>query len=314
MTARQAEFFHRPVLPVEVVTLLAIDREGAYLDLTAGGGGHLTALAAQLGPGGRLYGIDRDPQAVAFATQLLQPFVQLKSIVCASYADVGGIVEQFEDKQFSGILLDLGVSSRQIDDPARGFSFSQDGPLDMRFGPDAEKTASELINEIDEKRLAEIISRYVEEKHARELARAIVRERRNNMIATTSHLAAFVTSVIRPPHQTKSLARVFQALRIAVNHELDQLEEVLPSAFGLLKSSGRLAVISYHSLEDRITKQFMQGIVKGICTCPRDLPVCVCGAKATGVAVTRKPIIPTEIEMRENPRYRSAKLRVVEKL
>jgi 16S rRNA (cytosine1402-N4)-methyltransferase len=314
MTARQSDFFHRPVLPAEVVTLLTTDREGAYLDLTAGGGGHLAALAAQLGPRGRLYGIDRDPQAVAFATQLLQPFVQLKTIVCASYADVGGVVEQFEDRQFTGILLDLGVSSRQIDDPARGFSFSQDGPLDMRFGPDAEMTASELISITDEKRLAEIISRYGEEKHARELARAIVTERRKNMIATTSHLTAIVLSVIRPPHQTKSLARVFQALRIAVNRELDQLEAVLPTSFGLLAPGGRLAVISYHSLEDRITKQFMQGTVKGKCTCPRDLPICVCGARATGKAVTRKPVLPTESEQRENPRSRSAKLRVVEKL
>jgi 16S rRNA (cytosine1402-N4)-methyltransferase len=314
MTARQSDFFHRPVMPVEVVSLLTTDRDGAYLDLTAGGGGHLTALAAQLSPRGRLYGIDRDPQAVAFATQILQPFVQLKRIVCASYAEVGGVVKQFEDQTFSGILLDLGVSSRQIDDPERGFSFSQDGPLDMRFGPDATTTAAELVNGADEKRLAEIISRYGEEKRARELARAIVRERRKNMIATTSHLTAIVTSVIHPPHQTKSLARVFQALRIAVNRELDQLEAVLPTAFGLLGPGGRLAVISYHSLEDRITKQFMQGVVKGICTCPRDLPVCVCGAHATGQAVTRKPVLPSEAEQRENPRARSAKLRVAEKL
>lgn len=313
MIARQNEFFHQPVMPAEVVSLLTTDLDGAYLDLTAGGAGHLAALARQLGPQARLYGLDRDPQAVSFATQLLQPFVQKKKIVRASYGDVGAVVRQFEDKLFTGILLDLGLSSRQIDDPARGFSFSQDGPLDMRFGPDAEMTAAELVNGTDEKKLADIISRFGEEKHARELARAIVKERRTRMIATTSQLAAIVSAVIRPPHVNKSLARVFQAFRIAVNRELELLEKVLPEAFGLLKSGGRLAVISYHSLEDRLTKRFIQGIAKGVCSCPPDFPVCVCGASPTGQAVTRKPIVPSEQEQQKNPRSRSAKLRVVEK-
>ncbi len=313
MIARQNEFFHQPVMPAEVVSLLTTDLNGSYLDLTAGGAGHLAALASQLGPHARLYGLDRDPQAVTFATQSLQPFVQKKTIVCASYGDVGGVVRQFEDKLFTGILLDLGLSSRQIDDPSRGFSFAQDGPLDMRFGPDAEMTAAQLVNGTDERKLAEIISRFGEEKHARELARAIVKERQKSMIATTSQLAAIVTSVIHPPHQNKSLARVFQALRIAVNHELELLERVLPESFGLLQSGGRLAVISYHSLEDRLTKRFIQGIAKGVCTCPPDLPVCVCGAHPSGKAITRKPMLPSEQEQRDNPRSRSAKLRVVEK-
>ncbi|MFZ1684456.1 MAG: 16S rRNA (cytosine(1402)-N(4))-methyltransferase RsmH [Candidatus Zixiibacteriota bacterium] len=314
MTAPRPDFYHQPVLPVEVVTLVKTDPEGAYLDLTAGGGGHLKLMAAQLGPKARLYGIDRDPQAVAFATNVLQTFVNFKRIVCASYVDVGGVVKQFEDQTFTGILLDLGISSRQIDDPARGFSFSQDGPLDMRMGPDARQTAAELLYEIDERKLAEILSRYGEEQRARNLAQAIVRERRKKMIATTSQLSAIIASVVRPPHQTKSLARVFQALRIAVNHELDQLEAVLPASFDLLRSGGRLAVISYHSLEDRLVKQFMQGKSKGRCTCPRDLAVCVCGATPTGKAITKKPVIPTDSEQAENSRSRSAKLRVLEKL
>ena len=176
------------------------------------------------------------------------------------------------------------------------------------------QTAAELLNEIDERQLAEILSRYGEEQRARNLAQAIVRERRKKMIATTSQLSAIIASVVRPPHQTKSLARVFQALRIAVNHELDQLEAVLPASFDLLHSGGRLAVISYHSLEDRLVKQFMQGKSKGRCTCPRDLAICVCGAAPTAKAITKKPVIPTDAEQAENSRSRSAKLRVLEKL
>jgi 16S rRNA (cytosine1402-N4)-methyltransferase len=313
MTAPRPDFYHQPVLPVEVVALLLTDPKGAYLDLTAGGGGHLKLMAGQLGPEARLYGIDRDPQAIAFASNVLKPYDNIKRIVCASYVEVGEVVKQFEDQTFSGILLDLGISSRQIDDPARGFSFSKDGPLDMRFGPDAEMTAAELLNTIDERRLAEILSRYGEEQRARNLAQAIVRERRKKMIATTSQLSAIIATVVHPPHQNKSLARVFQALRIAVNRELDQLEQVLPIAFGVLKPAGRLAVISYHSLEDRLVKRYMQVVAKGDCTCPPDLAVCLCGAHPTGNAITKKPVIPSEKELAENTRSRSAKLRVVEK-
>ncbi|PWB75327.1 16S rRNA (cytosine(1402)-N(4))-methyltransferase [candidate division GN15 bacterium] len=314
MTASGPDFAHTPVMPAEVVSHLITDREGAYLDLTAGRGGHLRALAGQLGAGARLYGIDRDPIAVAETTQILQSFVQFRKIIQAPFAELDHVAGQFDDSAFNGILLDLGVSSPQIDNALRGFSFQSDGPLDMRFDPDSGVTAAELIDTLDQKQLAEIIRSYGEEREAARMARAIVMERQRQKIATTSHLAAVIRAVTPKPQQTKTLARVFQAFRIAVNRELEQLEKVLPLGFQLLKSGGRMAVISYHSLEDRIVKWTFQSWFRPRCTCPPGLPVCVCGVKAIAVAVTRKPVSPGEAEIARNPRARSARLRVVEKL
>ena len=314
MTESGPDFSHRPVMPVEVVSLLITDREGAYLDLTAGRGGHLKALAENLGLNARLYGIDRDPRAAVETTRILQPYVQFRKIIQSPFGELGKVASQFGEELFSGILLDLGLSSPQIDDPMRGFSYRADGPLDMRFDPTVGTSAAELINKLDQKRIAEILDTFGEEREAARLARAIVMERQKHQITTTSHLAAIVRAVVKYTHQTKSLARVFQAFRIAVNGELDQLMAVLPSALTLLSPGGRLAVISYHSLEDRIAKQTFQEWTKPRCTCPKNLPICMCGVKPVAQLVTRKPVAPGDDEIALNNRARSARLRVVEKL
>lgn len=261
-----------------------------------------------------MYGLDRDPAAVEQAKRTLRNCGNLKGIACSVYGAIDSVVERFDDKTFDGVLLDLGVSSEQLDDPQRGFSFRLEGPLDMRFDRQSGgRTAADLINTLSEKRLAEIIRDFGEEKNAARLARAIVRERQKKMILTTAQLSRIVLQVARAPYQSKSLARVFQALRIAVNRELEQLAEVLPKAVSLLKTGGRIAVLSYHSLEDRIVKRFFRQKAKG-CICPEELAVCVCGLEPTLKIVTAKALTPKESERRQNPRARSAKLRVAEKI
>lgn len=314
MTSHQSEPLHRPVLVAEVVKLLIADPNGAYLDLTAGGGGHLRALAARLGKDSRLYGIDRDAEAVARATRVLEGTVQFRKIEKAAFGDLSKVAPLFEEKMFDGILLDLGLSSYQLESAQRGFSFRHDGPLDMRFDRSSGASAADLIDRIEEKQLARLIRDFGEEKQAARIARTIVMERQKLKIDTTRRLTDVLLPVLQKPHQKKSLARVFQALRIAVNRELDQLTEVLPAAADLLAPGGRLAVISYHSLEDRLTKRFFQAEASGRCVCPSGLPVCACGAVARMKIVTRKSVVPTEAEIATNPRARSARLRVGERL
>ncbi len=313
MTPSESDTYHRPVMAAEVVGLVITDREGTYLDLTAGGGGHLKALTEKLGTKARLYGIDKDPAAVAHATRVLQTYPQFRKIAAAFFADLGAVVERWPDRVFNGILLDLGVSSHQIDQAARGFSFRFDGPLDMRFDPAAGDSAADLIKRLTEPQLEAILRTFGEERQSARIARAIVRERQKQMILTTSQLTSIVLHQIRPPHQTKSLARVFQALRIAVNHELEQLETALPAAISVLAPGGRLGVISYHSLEDRTVKRFFQNRAKADCTCPRDFPVCVCGRRPSLKLITSKPVTASLDERHENSRARSAKLRVAQK-
>lgn len=313
MTSHRSDDYHDPVLTAEVVRLLVTDRAGAYLDLTAGGGGHMVALARALDKRARLYGLDRDPDAVLHATRNLAAIDQAHQIIRASFGDLTEAIEQFEDKEFAGILLDLGVSSHQIDDPERGFSFREEGPLDMRMDPYAPGTAADLINSADQAELKRILKEYGEERQAARLAGAIVRERQKGMIRTTEQLARIVRSVISGPHLTKSLARVFQAFRIAVNRELDELRSVLPAALSVLTRGGRLAVISYHSLEDRMVKWFFRNEANP----PQpDIPFPVPGMApaATVKIITRRPVTPADNEVAGNPRARSAKLRVGEKL
>jgi 16S rRNA (cytosine1402-N4)-methyltransferase len=313
MANKKIKPHHLPVMAGEVVKLLVTDREGAYFDLTAGLGGHLKALAGALGPNARLYGLDKDPAAVELATKNLAGCSQVKRIIKASFGDLDAVMDMVGESAMDGILLDLGLSSYQLDEPGRGFSFRQNGPLDMRFDPQSHsRTAAELINSLNKERLAEIIRSFGEERRARRIAKAIVREREKKMIQTTTELADIVTGVVPPPHQNKSLARIFQALRIAVNSELDQLEAVLPQALSRLKIGGRMAVISYHSLEDRLVKRFFKQETKG-CVCPPRLPQCVCGAKPRVRILTRKALTPQPQEKEQNPRARSARLRVVEK-
>ncbi len=301
-------------MAVKVVQLLVTAADGAYIDLTTGSGGHLRVAAEALEPSARLYGIDKDPQAVARARTNLTDCPQLKQIMQASYGDLVAVAGRLEDRAFDGILLDLGLSSVQLDDAGRGFSFRYDGPLDMRYDPQSgERSAADLVNTLDVGELAETIRDFGEEKLAVRLARAIVRERQERMIRTTFDLARIVTATIPPPHRTKSLARVFQAFRIAVNRELDELTGVLPGALSLLKVGGRLAVISYHSLEDRIVKRFYQREAKG-CICPPRYPVCVCGRVPQIKILTRRVVVSDASERESNPRSRSARLRVAEKI
>ena len=305
---------HQPVMVDEVVRLLVSDPEGAYLDLTAGGGGHLFALASQLGPRARLYGLDRDSQAVARTKTRLSGVSQKVCIVHGPFDALRRIAAELGVFDFAGILLDLGISSDQIDDPARGFSFQMDGPLDMRFDQSDGITAADLVNTRTESELTEIIRSFGEERDARRIAKGIVRERRTEMILTTRRLADIVSSLVPPPYRTKTLARVFQAIRIAVNDELGRIAQVLPEAAALLGPGGRLAVISYHSLEDRMIKRYFREQSTGYCTCPRELPVCACGRKPSLKLVTRKPLTAPQSEIDANSRARSARLRVAEKV
>jgi len=294
--------------------LLITNPGGAYLDLTAGGGGHLKAFADRLENEASLFGLDVDSGALERTTATLSGIAQKLKLVKAAFADIGNEIDEFSDEQFDGILIDLGISSDQLDNPERGISFRFEGPLDMRLNPTTGKTATDLIAELSESELTEIIRKYGEERHASRIAKALVKERQDNMIHTTGQLRQIVLSVIRPPYQNKSLARVFQSFRIAVNDELGQLEKVLPAAINLLKTEGRLAVISYHSLEDRIVKQFFRKKASGECTCPTGLPKCLCGAKPSIKLITRKPVVPDDDEIEKNQRARSAHLRVAEKL
>lgn len=297
----------------QVVRLLVVKPDGAYLDLTAGDGGHLLRMAQATANTARLYGVDVDAAAVERAKRRLQKEPRVRDVVHASYAQIDQITTRWPDQRFTGVLLDLGLSSLQLDQAERGFSYRLEGPLDMRFSQDAPgPTAADLINTLDGKQLTDILREFGEERQAARLARAIVRERQDGMILTTRHLADIVTSVIHPPHQNKSLARVFQALRIAVNHELDHIDTVLPQALQLLEHGGRIGVISYHSLEDRRIKRFFQQQQKG-CICPPRQPVCTCGRKPTLSIVTRKPVEPAEQEIAANSRARSARLRVAER-
>ncbi|UCC45711.1 MAG: 16S rRNA (cytosine(1402)-N(4))-methyltransferase RsmH [Candidatus Zixiibacteriota bacterium] len=298
----------------EVVELLITNPQGTYLDLTAGGGGHLKSLARRLGPRARLFGLDWDPDAVDRTRRALRGIVQPYNIVQAAFGDLGTVAARFEDERFDGILLDLGLSSYQLESPERGFSFRHDGPLDMRFDPTRGRPAWELIGSLDEKQLARLIREFGEEKQANRIARAIVMERQKVSIRTTTQLADIVLGAVRSPQKNKLLARVFQAFRIAVNQELEQLARVLPAALHLLVPGGRLAVISYHSLEDRQVKRFLQAESRGRCSCPVELAVCVCGAVERVIVLTPRPLAPKSEEIEQNPRARSARLRVGEKL
>ncbi|MBU8932930.1 MAG: 16S rRNA (cytosine(1402)-N(4))-methyltransferase RsmH [candidate division Zixibacteria bacterium] len=305
---------HLPVMAGEVVSLLVTDPRGAYLDLTVGTGAHSEALATRLEPTARIYGLDKDSEAVNLARQKLATLSQTVRVECASYGHVVRMVENFEDQTFDGILMDLGLSSVQLDDPQRGFSFRMDGPLDMRFDPQhGGSTAADLLASYSEKQLTKIFRSYGEQPQAVRLARAIVKARSQKSLSSTSSLVGLIEQTISPPHQKKACMRVFQALRIAVNEELDLLQSTLPQLVNMLNDGGRLAVIAYHSLEDRIVKWFFQREFKG-CDCPPELPGCVCGRTPRLVPITRRPVRPGESEIDDNPRARSALLRVVERV
>jgi len=302
---------HVPVLPEEVRELLAVKPGETVVDATFGAGGHAALLAADLGDRGKLIAIDRDPGARAYFERLAK---RTRAQTRFLRGDFAVVLEQLEQNgvEADAILLDLGVSSMQIDRPERGFSYAVDAPLDMRMDPSADVTAAGIVNEAAERDLTTIFKRYGEERYAKQIARAIVRRRKERRFERTSDLVETIKAAIPAParfgdgHPAK---RVFQALRIAVNDELGSLETALPAAFAMLRPGGRLAVISFHSLEDRIAKRFMRDLERG-CDCPPDFPICICGKEPQLRSVSRKAIRPTPRETAANPRAASARMRV----
>lgn len=301
---------HLPVLYKTIITALQPRSSGRYIDGTLGAAGHATGILTESAPGGELLGLDLDPQALAIARERLAPFGERAHIVQASYTTMKEQAAKLGWDAVDGIVLDFGVSSMQLDTPERGFSFLSDGPLDMRFSPNAAISAADLVNSYAETDLADIIFRYGEDRLARRIARAIVG---NRPFTTTRQLADLILKSIGRPERIHPATRTFQALRIAVNGELDAIESVLPIAVGMLKPGGRLAVISFHSLEDRIVKEYFRHESRD-CICPPRQPICTCGHKASITEINRKPIEADEEEVQQNPRARSAKLRIAEKI
>ena len=315
---------HVPVMLDEVLKELQPRPGGLYIDGTLGGGGHSAAILERSAPDGKVLGIDVDVQALARVRERLSDDVHAGRLllVNGNFSELSSIVTEASFVPVNGILLDLGFSSYQMDDPQRGFSFSADGPLDMRLDQSLTITAADLVNESSEEELADIFWRYGEESRARQVARRIVRERAKGAIMRTSQLATIAAAGVRyKPGTIHPATRIFQALRIEVNHELERLAATLPQVLEVLKVSrggftsgeeaGRMVIIAFHSLEDRIVKEFMRREAKD-CLCPPRTPVCICGHKAQLRILTPKPVTPTPEEIQRNPRARSAKLRAAE--
>lgn len=309
------EFYHRPVLLEECLEGLALRPQGIYLDGTLGGGGHSAAILERLGPQGRLYGIDRDPQALQAAAARIQErrFTPIRG----NFHQAKALLAQHGVASLDGALLDLGVSSHQLDARERGFSYHDDAPLDMRMDPDQPFSARDLVNQWSQEDIARVLRDYGEEKWAAQIARVLCDRRQSHPIQTTAQLVDIVDAAIpkkvRARDGSHPARRTFQALRIAVNDELAPLEQALRDLAELLVPGGRLCVIAFHSLEDRVVKNTFRSLADP-CTCPKNLPVCVCGKTPTVRLITRKPITATPQELAENPRARSATLRVLEKL
>ena len=310
------EFVHDSVLLEETVSALVPRDGGKYVDCTLGGAGHSRRILEVSSPGGRLLALDQDEVALAFAQEQLQDFADRVTLVHANFRNVRDVVEAQGVHPVDGVLFDLGVSSPQFDVAERGFSYRQDGPLDMRMDRTRPLTAFDIVNGWSEAELMKIFFEYGEEKFSKAIARRIVSRRTESPIATTVELAEIVKTAIPAPARRSGphpARRVFQALRIAVNDEMGALEEALDGAFAVLGSAGRLAVITFHSLEDRIVKHRFVDWSTG-CTCPRDFPVCQCHHTERARRISRKPLVAGEGELHSNPRSRSAKLRVIEKL
>jgi 16S rRNA (cytosine1402-N4)-methyltransferase len=305
------------VLLTEAISGLQPRSGGRYLDGTFGGGGHTRALLEASAPDGTVLALDADPAAIDRACALQQDpgVAQRLSPVRANFADLATVARERGVAPLDGILLDLGLSSFQLDQPARGFAFRHEGPLDMRFDPEQGAPASDLVNTLSERELADLIWRYGEEPGSRRIARAIVREREGEPIATTTRLANIVVGALRGRRgrDIHPATRTFQALRIATNEELTALEAALTGALDVLAPDGRLAVIAFHSLEDRIVKRFIERESVG-CVCPPQVPVCVCGHRPRLQKITRRAVRPDVAEMDANPRARSAVLRVAQRL
>ncbi len=305
---------HQPVLLKEVLEFLITDAEGIYVDGTVGSGGHSEAIAEIVcQKGGRLICIDQDPDAVSFSKKRFVSKEGVK-VIKANYKDMDIVLENEGIEKVDGILLDLGMSSMQLEDSGRGFSFLRDEPLDMRMDPEQPVKAKDLVNNLSEFELSKIIKEYGEERKARLIAKAIIRERKKEPIESSLRLANIVSSAIQDKQRRRHPAtKTFQALRIAVNRELENLKIFLENVPDLLKKGGRLVIISYHSLEDRLVKNYIKKW-ENPCTCPPDLPYCLCGKKPLMKRIIKKGIKPSESEIQRNPRARSAILRVAERL
>ena len=309
------EFVHKSVLLSETIEGLAIKPEGTYVDGTLGGGGHSFHILEKLNDQGRLIGIDQDEAAVAAAGERLEKFKNV-TIVRNNYCNIKHVLSRMGIKSVDGILLDLGVSSYQLDTPSRGFSYMNDAPLDMRMDQRNDFTAADIVNTYSYEELTRMIRVYGEDKFAANIAKHIIAAREGGPIKTTGELVEIIKASI-PQKFQKTMGhpakQTFQAIRIELNKELKVLEDTLGDMIKLLNPGGRICVITFHSLEDRIVKNIFKEC-ESPCTCPKDFPVCVCGKKPLGKIITRKPIVPSEEEMQENSRSKSSKLRIFEKI
>ena len=306
------EFKHIPIMLDEVIEGLDIKPDGIYVDGTLGGGGHSYEIAKRLVSGGRLIGIDQDEAAIKAAGARLSGFGDRVTIVRSNYAQMVSVLQSLGIEQVDGILLDLGVSSHQLDNAERGFTYMEDAPLDMRMDRRQEKTAGDIVNFYSQAELTRIIRDYGEDKFAAKIAAKIIGFRENKPVETTGELAEIIKSAIPMKYRLTGghpAKRTFQAIRIELNRELEILEESIEGMLDILSDRGRMAVITFHSLEDRIVKSAFKK-AESPCTCPPDFPICVCGKKSKGFVASRKPLIPSEEEMERNPRAKSSKLRI----
>jgi 16S rRNA (cytosine1402-N4)-methyltransferase len=306
---------HRPVMLRETLQLLRPAPGAIVVDGTLGAGGHAEALLGAIAPHGRLYGIDRDPTALAHARERLAPFGDRFTAIHGDHRELPLLLEQHGVDAVDTVLLDLGISSMQLDDPSRGFALTLDGPLDMRMDPGAGPSAAELLQTLPESEIASILYRFGQERRSRAIARAIVRQRADRPLCSTSELRELVERVMGPQARRFKIhpaTRTFQAVRIAVNHELVGLDVVVSDCVRLLRPGGRVAFIAFHSLEDRAVKHTLRGLAQS-CVCPPGLPVCLCEQTSQIRVLTTRVVRPTEQEIRDNPRSRSARLRVGEK-
>ncbi|MBE6856586.1 MAG: 16S rRNA (cytosine(1402)-N(4))-methyltransferase RsmH [Ruminococcus sp.] len=306
------EFLHVPVMLDECIDGLNISPDGIYVDGTAGGAGHSSEIARHLSEKGRLISLDRDPDAVAVASERLSVFPNAQ-VIRSNYSEMRSVLDSLGIDKVDGILMDLGVSSYQLDEHSRGFSYHADAPLDMRMSKEG-LSAADVVNTFSQQQLAKIIFEYGEEKFSRSIASNIVKAREETPIETTLQLAEIIKNSVpqKARREKNPCKKTFQAIRMAVNGELDHLSKGLEEAFYSLKPGGRLAVITFHSLEDRLVKQKFAGWCKG-CICPPDFPQCVCGHKPQGTLINRKPIEADTKELERNNRSRSAKLRIIER-
>ncbi len=307
--------YHIPVLREEVLHYLNAGDKQLIVDGTLGDGGHTEAILQHSGPQCRVLGIDRDAEALARARKRLAPFGERVILVHGNYSEIQSILAQRNIQEIDGLLLDLGVSSRQLNTPERGFSFMNDGPLDMRMNKEDTTTAADLLETLSDKELEDIIKTYGEERHYKKIVRYIRKAQGKGPLSTTASLSKILSSAVKQPRPARihPSTRTFQALRIAVNRELDHLRTALSESLNILNAAARLVVISFHSLEDRIVKQFIHDEEKG-CICPPKIPICVCGKKSRLKKVTRRVVIPSAEEVRLNPRASSSRLRAAERI